>query len=98
MEKVLIFDSDKCTGCRVCELVCSMTHWGEFNPKKSYIKILKNKEMDLNIAALGVKCDFCEKCVQRCLPNAITFMASTEAALAFKGKSVGMMPAPLMGG
>ena len=75
-----------------------MTHWGEFNPKKSYIKILKNKEMDLNIAALGVKCDICENCVRWCLPHAIAFMGSSEAALAFKGKSFGMMPAPLVGG
>lgn len=98
MEKVLIFDGDKCTGCRICELICSMTHFGEFNPQKSYIKILKNKEMDLNIAALGVKCDFCENCVQWCLPDAIRFIGSTEAALEFKGKHTGPMPAPLVGG
>ena len=96
MEKVLIFDSNKCTGCRICELTCSMDHFGEFNPRKSYIKIIKNKEMDLNIAALGVKCDFCEQCVQWCLPGAIKFMALEEAYVSFKGKGPGIIPAPLL--
>jgi Fe-S-cluster-containing hydrogenase component 2 len=58
LKKVLVFDSNKCTGCRICEFTCSMGHFEEFNPQKSHIKILKNKEMDLNIACLEINHDF----------------------------------------
>ena len=95
MEKVLIADADKCTGCRVCELVCSMAHQGEFNPKKSYIRVMKNKEMDINIVTMGIKCDYCGECVESCLPGALKFVDLEEAILKWKGVKIGSFPAPL---
>lgn len=97
MEKVLIIDMDKCTGCRICELVCSMKHHGEFNPSKSYIRVMQNDEMDINMVALGVKCDFCNECVEWCMPGAIKFVSLEEAATKWKGTKVGSLPAPLFG-
>ncbi len=41
MAKVLKLDYTKCTGCRTCELVCSVKHEGAANPSKSRIKIVK---------------------------------------------------------
>ena len=41
MGKVLMLDMEKCTGCRTCELVCSVKHEGAANPSKSRIKIVK---------------------------------------------------------
>jgi Fe-S-cluster-containing hydrogenase component 2 len=36
----IIIDSKACTGCRICELICSFTHEnGVFNPKKSRIHV-----------------------------------------------------------
>ena len=96
MEKVLIFDIDKCTGCRVCELICSMTNYGEVNPEKSYIKVMKNREMDLNIAALETRCTFCNECVEWCLPCALEFIDQEEAAATYKGKHIGRVPALLI--
>jgi len=34
-------DVDKCTGCRVCEYVCSMEHCGVFNPTRSRIHVVR---------------------------------------------------------
>ena len=96
MEQMLIVDTDKCTGCRICELVCSMTKQGEFNPRKSYIRVLRNKEMDFYMVALGVKCDFCGDCVEWCMPEAIKFVGREQAAVAWKGTRAGSLPAPLL--
>jgi carbon-monoxide dehydrogenase iron sulfur subunit len=96
LEKVLIIDTDKCTGCKICELVCSMAKLGEFNPKKSYIRVLRNKDMDINLVALGTSCDFCGECLRWCAPGAIKFVDFDEAILKWKGVKVGSLPAPLI--
>jgi anaerobic carbon-monoxide dehydrogenase iron sulfur subunit len=41
MAKVLVTDYEKCTGCRICELVCSVKHEGVSNPSRSRIKVMK---------------------------------------------------------
>ncbi|MFC1919059.1 4Fe-4S dicluster domain-containing protein [Chloroflexota bacterium] len=41
MAKVLVIDYEKCTGCRICEQVCSVQHEGVSNPARSRIKIVK---------------------------------------------------------
>lgn len=35
MDKFLTVDADKCTGCRLCEQVCSVMHEGVSNPAKA---------------------------------------------------------------
>ncbi len=58
LEMILIFDINKSTDCRICELTLSIGHFYKFNPQKSHIKILKNKEIDLNMACLEINHDF----------------------------------------
>ena len=41
MGKVLAIDYEKCTGCRTCELVCSVFHDGVSNAARSRIKVIK---------------------------------------------------------
>lgn len=41
MAKVLVLDHERCTGCRLCELVCSVKHEGVANPERARIKIVK---------------------------------------------------------
>lgn len=94
--KVLIADGDKCTGCKVCELICSMARSGEYNPLKSCIKVLRNVEMDVNIPALEAACDFCGKCIEWCFPKAIRFVSLEEAAIMRKGVRIGQFPAPFI--
>jgi len=43
MEKVLMIDYEKCTGCRLCELVCSVMHDGVSNPARSRIKVMRRE-------------------------------------------------------
>lgn len=96
-EKTLVFYGDRCTGCNICELICSMDKHGEYNPKKSFIRILRNWEMDVNIAVLDLNCDFCNQCVTWCPTDAIRFFSQKEAAILRKKNQIGVFPAPLMG-
>jgi anaerobic carbon-monoxide dehydrogenase iron sulfur subunit len=94
MENVLIADADKCTGCKVCELVCSMTKFEEFNPGKSYIKIIQNRPLGVNIPTVSAGCDSCGKCVEWCFDRAIKFVNPEEAAVIRREAKLGCFPAP----
>ena len=41
MAKALYIDYEKCTGCRLCELVCAVKHYGISNPARARIKVMK---------------------------------------------------------
>jgi len=96
MEKVLIINGEKCTGCRVCELVCSSTKSGEYNPEKSRIKIMRNTELDVNIPVISPKCDACGKCTEWCFTKAIRFVSPKEATILRKKTKIGEFPAPIV--
>ena len=57
MEKVLTVDYQKCTGCRLCELVCSVTHDGISNPARSRIKIVKWEDEGLYVPMICQQCE-----------------------------------------
>jgi len=64
-EKVLVVDQQKCTGCRLCELVCSVFHTGTSNPSRSRVKVVKWEDVGFY---LPMACNHCEKayCVEVC--------------------------------
>ena len=96
MDKVLIIDGDKCTGCKVWELICSLHHQGECNPRKPYIRVLQNTKLDVNIPVLTMACDLCGECVNWCLPGALSLVSHDDAAVLRKKNSMGSFPAPLV--
>jgi Fe-S-cluster-containing hydrogenase component 2 len=49
MKKILMIDVKKCTGCRICELVCSLSHDGECNPLKSRIRVFNIEEEGIDM-------------------------------------------------
>ncbi|MDP2646494.1 MAG: 4Fe-4S dicluster domain-containing protein [Desulfobacterales bacterium] len=65
MDKVLQIDYQKCTGCRLCELVCTVSHDGVSNPSRSRIKVVKWEAEGLYVP---VTCQQCEDapCVSVC--------------------------------
>ncbi|MGA2318057.1 MAG: 4Fe-4S dicluster domain-containing protein [Thermodesulfobacteriota bacterium] len=64
-EKVLVVDQQKCTGCRLCELVCSVFHTGASNPSRSRVKVVKWEDVGFY---LPMACNHCEQayCVEVC--------------------------------
>lgn len=71
MAKVLMIDHEKCTGCRLCELVCSVMHEGVSNPMRSRIKVVKWESEGLYIP---MSCQQCEDapCMSVCPVKAIS--------------------------
>ena len=93
-EKEIVFDADRCTGCRICELACSMTKHGEYAPKKSLIRLMTNEEAEVYIPALDIRCDFCGDCVRACSRNALRIVKVEEAIILMKDTKMGRFPIP----
>jgi len=56
MGKVLSINHEKCTGCRLCELICSVFHDGASNPARSRIKVMKWESEGLYIPMSCQQC------------------------------------------
>ncbi|MEM3506042.1 MAG: 4Fe-4S dicluster domain-containing protein [Candidatus Bathyarchaeia archaeon] len=85
--KLLVVNPEKCTGCRICELVCSLHHTNVFNIKRSRISILKYEE-GLDIPML---CQHCETplCKEACITGAIYRDEKTNAIMINENKCIG---------
>ena len=71
MEKILVVDHEKCTGCRLCEMVCSVEHTGVNSPGRSRIHIIK---WPLEGFDLPMLCQQCEEapCIAVCPKDALS--------------------------
>lgn len=69
--KVLMINYEKCTGCRLCELVCAVKHDGKSNPVRSRIKVMKWEHEGLYVP---MSCQQCQDapCLNGCPVNAIS--------------------------
>ena len=63
MTRVLAVDYEKCTGCRLCELVCSVRHEGVSNPARSRIRIVKWEWEGIYVPVVSVKTHRVSLCV-----------------------------------
>ena len=72
MPKKLVVVPERCSGCRTCELVCSIKHFGVVNPKKSAIRVMVVYPHP--VVRMPVVCSQCRipKCADSCPVNAIT--------------------------
>ena len=70
--KRIVWDMAKCTGCRVCEAVCSLVKEGEFNPVKARGKVVRTVERSI-LYKVRVTCLQCEEpnCMAVCPSGAI---------------------------
>ena len=88
MQKVLFVEPEKCTGCRLCENVCSIYHEKVSNPSRARIHIVKWEDAGLY---LPMVCQQCETpiCETVCPMGAIKRDAKTGALLIDKDLCVG---------
>ncbi len=78
MNKILVVDYVKCTGCRNCEMACSVSHTQASNPAKSAVRIVKWVQEELNVPVI---CQQCEEpaCANTCPVQAISRDENTNA-------------------
>lgn len=74
MDRIIV-SPDKCTGCRLCELACSLKVTGELNPHRSRIRVYGYD----SLFSLPVTCFQCEtaECAEACPTGAITTDVAT---------------------
>ncbi|MBL7178076.1 MAG: 4Fe-4S dicluster domain-containing protein [Desulfobacteraceae bacterium] len=73
MGNVITINHESCTGCKTCEMLCSLHHFGECNPVRSAIRIIR-RERDGLVFCLPLVCQQCEPapCVEACPTEAFS--------------------------
>jgi Fe-S-cluster-containing hydrogenase component 2 len=73
MPHFVAVDYTPCTGCKACEVVCSLYHFGECNPERSAIHVIR-KERDGLVLCLPLVCQQCEPapCFDACPTQALS--------------------------
>ncbi|MCD6264090.1 4Fe-4S dicluster domain-containing protein [Candidatus Bathyarchaeota archaeon] len=71
MQKVLIYDPDKCTGCRYCEIACAYYHFKTFNFERAHLHVIFDEEKR---AFEAIYCHHCDEpiCAAACPSDAIS--------------------------
>lgn len=64
--KILVIHPEKCTGCRICELVCAYKHYRVNNPKKAAIRV--TQLFPKPAANVPIVCKQCKRapCITKC--------------------------------
>ncbi len=80
MQKFLFVNPEKCSGCRICETVCSLHHEKVVNPARSRIQVIKWESSGLYIPMV---CQQCESpiCETVCSMGAVSRDETTGALI-----------------
>jgi carbon-monoxide dehydrogenase iron sulfur subunit len=86
----ILVEAEKCTGCRNCELFCSLKNYGEVNPARARIHIVRSQK-DGIITTVPVVCQQCEDplCMAMCPAGALSRHPETHAVVVDPDKCLG---------
>ena len=87
-QKVLMVDPSKCTGCRTCEMACSLHNEQKCSPALSRTRVIKFEAKGVNFPTV---CNQCSKpqCLPVCPTGAITRDEVTGAVLINEAACIG---------
>lgn len=88
MARYLFIDANKCTGCRLCESVCSLHHAGVCNPVRSRIRVIRFEDQGLDVPMM---CQHCADpvCADVCPADAIRKDQSTGVVSTDTSRCIG---------
>jgi len=71
MAKKIAVIPERCSGCKICELVCAIRHFGANNPKKSAVRVVITYPHP--VIRLPIVCSQCKKpaCAEVCPVDAL---------------------------
>lgn len=95
---ILFFNPEQCTGCRACEMVCSLYKTGdECSPGASCIKVATHPYLYSSVILVSSDCS-CrtgeECCVEICNRDALCFLNRLEAPAMLN--NVKWLPSPIV--
>ena len=64
-------DPNKCTGCLICVLRCSIKSEGIFSPAAAKIRVIPYSDEKVNEISFTEECDTCGLCVHYCPHGAL---------------------------
>ena len=88
MQRSLLIDAGKCTGCLQCEMACSFENEGLFNPAKSRIRVFTFHQQGRFVPYTCTQCAEAW-CMQACPVDAIAYDAATGAKVILDATCVG---------
>jgi anaerobic carbon-monoxide dehydrogenase iron sulfur subunit len=70
MQKIIVAEATRCTGCRTCEMVCSVKKMGMVNPARARVHVVRFEKYVLEMPMLCQQCESAP-CMNSCPVKAI---------------------------
>jgi carbon-monoxide dehydrogenase iron sulfur subunit len=80
MTNTLIVDPDKCTSCRLCELVCSERRLGAYRPSRTGIRVAIDADQAFYFPMVCIQCEDAP-CIDACPVHALVRDPGTNAVV-----------------
>jgi Fe-S-cluster-containing hydrogenase component 2 len=64
---------ERCTGCSLCVVACSMANFGAFSLERSYINLEKDDKVQQFALTISDECTLCGECVTACAYGAVEY-------------------------
>ena len=65
-KRTIARNNDRCSGCMLCVLSCSLFNFGVFNPDRSFIKLDRNERKTSFSLSIEDGCKSCGECIRAC--------------------------------
>ncbi len=88
MKKMLIVNADECIGCRMCEAVCSLVHYGAIGISHARLKVVRYDNAAFFNPVVCMQCEV-PNCASVCPSKAISKTAETGVVKVSKKKCTG---------
>ena len=92
-DSVLFFLPGRCSGCKRCEMACSLQNAEVSDPAKAFIRALVHPRLGTPSLVVREGCQGCATCVTACNLEALRYSAEEEWDDLLKN---GWMPVPVL--